>query len=157
MLQKVSWQLTTDLSSTNNRKPCGCILISACWQQVCCKMSTYQAGKNINNMLPESSGWFLKFLPFRSLYSIVQFRGYKSKYTLKTVNFRDLRPVVQSWVSTNPGLKSNPVFYLVYFYKSASFKTSEPKLLLIQIRFLKKSFQASKQAAGEFPLNFTLT
>ena len=39
-LQQVCWQLGTDVSSTRCRKPCERILISACWQHVCCKMST---------------------------------------------------------------------------------------------------------------------
>ena len=31
-------------------------------------------------------------------------------------------PVVQSWVSTNPGLKFNPLFKFLYSYTSAHFK-----------------------------------
>jgi hypothetical protein len=34
-------------------------------------------------------------------------------------------PVVQRWVSANPGLKFNLLFWFVYFYTSVYFKTSE--------------------------------
>jgi hypothetical protein len=34
-------------------------------------------------------------------------------------------PVVQRWVSANPGLKFNLLFWLVYFCTSVYFKTSE--------------------------------
>ena len=38
---------------------------------------------------------------------------------LKVVHkFKDLGPVVQSWVSTDPGLKFNPLFKFLYFYTS---------------------------------------
>ena len=32
-------------------------------------------------------------------------------------------PVVQSWVSANPGLKFNPLFSFLYFYPSVSSQT----------------------------------
>jgi hypothetical protein len=43
-------------------------------------------------------------------------------------------PVVQRWVSANPGLKFNPLFW-----------------------FVKKHFQIYRQAVTEFALNFKLT
>ncbi len=38
-----------------------------------------------------------------------------------------LGPVVQSWISVNPGLKFNPLSWFLYFCTSAYFKTSEKK------------------------------
>ena len=35
-------------------------------------------------------------------------------------------------------------------------KLTEPKLVLIKIRFLKKYFQAYEQSAGKFPLNYII-
>ena len=40
-----------------------------------------------------------------------------------------LGPVVQWWVSANPGLKFNPLFWFVYFYTSVYFKTLDCELL----------------------------
>ena len=39
--------------------------------------------------------------------------------------FKLLGSVVQRWVSANPGLKFNLLFWFVYFYMSVYFKTSE--------------------------------
>ena len=37
------------------------------------------------------------------------------------------RIVVQSWLSSNPGLKLNPLFKFLYFYTSVYFKTPGPE------------------------------
>jgi hypothetical protein len=67
-------------------------------------------------------------------------------------------PVVQSWISANPGLKFNLLFCYVYFCMPVCFKTSQRrKLALIQTIFLKKYFQIYKQPVGKFALNFRLT
>ena len=39
---------------------------------------------------------------------------------------KTLGPVVQSWVSTNPGLKFNLLFKFLYFYMSVYLKNSGP-------------------------------
>jgi hypothetical protein len=39
-----------------------------------------------------------------------------------------LGPVVQSWISANPGLKFNLLFLFMYFCTSICFKTSEKKI-----------------------------
>jgi hypothetical protein len=36
-------------------------------------------------------------------------------------------PIVQSWISANPGLKLNLLFLFVYFYTSICFETLEKK------------------------------
>jgi hypothetical protein len=54
-------------------------------------------------------------------------------------------PVVQRWISANPGLKLNPL------------KCQKRKLLLFQTWFVKKYFQIYKQAVRKFALNFKLT
>ena len=43
-----------------------------------------------------------------------------------------LGSVVQSWVSTNSGLKFNPMFQFLYFYISVYFKTSQTKTTIDQ-------------------------
>ena len=63
-------------------------------------------------------------------------------------------PVVQSWISVNPGLKFNPLFWFVYFCTSAYFKTSEKKTPFDPGGFLKEYVQVYKQAVGKFALNF---
>jgi hypothetical protein len=55
-------------------------------------------------------------------------------------------PVVQRWVSANPGLKFNPVFKFMYFYTSVYFKTSERKTPIDPDKISK-----------EISLNFRLT
>ena len=41
-------------------------------------------------------------------------------------------PVVQWWVSTNPGLKFNSIFQFLYFYISVYFKTLQTKTTITQ-------------------------
>jgi hypothetical protein len=48
-----------------------------------------------------------------------------SSVKTKILIFTVQGPVVQRWVSANPGLKLNLLFWFVYFYTSVYLKTSE--------------------------------
>ena len=47
-------------------------------------------------------------------------------------------PVVQSWASTNSGLKFNPMSPFLYFYISVYFKTSQTKTTIDQDKISKE-------------------
>ena len=65
--------------------------------------------------------------------------------------FKQQGPVVQSWVSTNSGLKSQCFSFCVSTYPFI-LKLYKPKLLLIKTRFLKIS--QYYQATGNFGKKF---
>ena len=52
-----------------------------------------------------------------------------------------LGPVVQGWVSANPALKLNLLFWFVYLYASISFKTSKTKITIHPDKISGKIFQ----------------
>jgi hypothetical protein len=41
-----------------------------------------------------------------------------------------MRPVVQSTISANPGLKFNPLFWFAHFFRSVCFKNSENRTFI---------------------------
>ena len=63
-------------------------------------------------------------------------------------------PVVQSWISANPGLNLNCCFSLVI---SAGRSKLQKKILLILTRFVKKYFQVYEQTIGKFAFECKLT
>jgi hypothetical protein len=65
-----------------------------------------------------------------------------------------LGPVVQSWISINPGLKVNPTFWFGYICTSVYWKI---KLLLNQTRILENYLHVYKPAVGKFALKVLLT
>ncbi len=56
-----------------------------------------------------------------------------------------------------PWVKIQPAVLVCVFLHVRYFKTSEKKLLINQTGFLKKYFQAYKQAVKKLAFNFTLT
>ena len=54
-----------------------------------------------------------------------------------------LGPVVQSWISANPGLKFNLLFQFMYFCTSICFKTSEKKTLICPDKISEETFPSS--------------
>ena len=58
-------------------------------------------------------------------------------------------PVVQSWASTNPGLKFNPLFKFLYFYTSVYFKASGPQTTIDLDTTSEKYFQICEQTSRE--------
>ncbi len=61
----------------------------------------------------------------RLLFPVLVFRSVSRVHWSQT-NYI-LGPVVQTWISANPGLKFHPVFYFVYFCTLVYFKTSKKK------------------------------
>ena len=62
------------------------------------------------------------------------------------------------WGQFNPrfsGSRFSTLFGCISTHPFIS-KLTEPKLVLIEIRFLKKYFQAYEQSAGKFPLNYII-
>ena len=66
-------------------------------------------------------------------------------------------PVVQSWISANPGLNLTCCFSLCISAHLFVSKLQRRKLSFVQTIFLKKYFQVHSQAVGKFALNFRLT
>ena len=62
-LEQLCSQLATGLSSTSCRKPCERILISACWQQCCCKLST--------SLLQLARFWLCIHYKYESFYQVL--------------------------------------------------------------------------------------
>ena len=69
-----------------------------------------------------------------------------------------LGPVVQSWVSTNSGLKFNPMFQFLCFYISVYFKTSQTKITIDPDKIFEEiSRNAINKLLESLERNFTLT
>jgi hypothetical protein len=79
------------------------------------------------------------------------------KYKKYEFYFNSNGPVVQRWVSANPWLKFNPLFWFVYFCTSVYLKTLEKWNPINPDKILKKHFQIYRQAVRKFALNFKLT
>ena len=68
-----------------------------------------------------------------------------------------LGPLVQSWVSTNNGLKFNPVFQFLCFYISVYFKTLQTKTTIDQDKISKEiSRSTNNKLLESLERNFTL-
>ena len=67
-------------------------------------------------------------------------------------------PVVQSWVSTNSGLKFNPMFQFLCFYISVYFKALQTKTTIDQDKISKEiSRNTIKKLLESLERNFMLT
>ncbi len=62
--------------------------------------------------------------------------------------------VVQSWISPNPSLKLNPVFYSVYFCMSVHFKTSEKTAAIDPDKISEEIFLNSLTSCWEICFEF---
>ena len=69
--------------------------------------------------------------------------------------FKQQGPVVKSWVSTNSGLKFNPLFPFLCFYISVYLKTLQTKTTIDQDK-ISKEISISKLLES-LERNFTLT
>jgi hypothetical protein len=64
-----------------------------------------------------------------------------------------LGPVVQSWISANPGLKFNPLLWFMYFCMSAYFKTLENETSDDPDKISEKMFCMGSTVCFEFHVN----
>ena len=70
----------------------------------------------------------------------------------------DQGPVVQSWVSTNSGLKFNPMFQFLCFYTSVYFETLQTKTTIDPDKISKEiSRNTINKLLESLERNFTLT
>ena len=79
-------------------------------------------------------------------------------YRFCLLTFLPLGAVVQSWVSTNSGLKFNPMFQFLYFCTSVYFKTLQTKTAIDQDKISKEiSRNTINKLLESLEINFTLT